>query len=109
MQFQFREIADRYRFISEVTDSIVVPWGKGKRLIERLNDVHRPLMRADYRRLQRYTVSVRDHERRILLAAGALTQLHDCWVLTQSHLYDNRLGLTLNRADGILPIEDTIV
>jgi CRISPR-associated endonuclease/helicase Cas3 len=108
MQFQFREIANRYRFITEVTDSIVVPWGKGKRLIERLNDAHRPLMRADYRRLQRYTVSVRDHERRILFAAGALTQMHDCWVLTQSHLYDKCLGLTLNRADGVLPVEDTI-
>jgi CRISPR-associated endonuclease/helicase Cas3 len=109
LHFQFREIADRYSFITEQTDSIVVPWGKGKRLIERLNDTNRPLMRADYRRLQRYTVSVRDHERRILLAAGALTQLHDCWVLTQSHLYDKCLGLTLSRADGVLPVEDTIV
>lgn len=108
MQFQFREIADRYRFITEVMDPVVVPWGNGKRLIQRLNDLHRPLTRADYRRLQRYTVSVREHERRILLAAGALTQLHDCWVLTQSHLYDKCLGLTLNRADGVLPVEDTI-
>ncbi len=109
MEFQFREIADRYRFITEVSDPIVVPWGNGKRLIKRLNDVHRPLTRADYRRLQRYTISVRDHEKRILLAAGALTQLHDCWVLTQSHLYDKCIGLTLNRADGVLPVEDTIV
>lgn len=109
LQFQFREIADRYRFISEATDSIVVPWGKGIQLIERLNDMHRPLLRVDYRRLQRYTVSVRDHERKILIEAGALTRLHDCWVLTQAHLYDNSLGLRLHRADGILPIEDTIV
>jgi CRISPR-associated endonuclease/helicase Cas3 len=109
LQFQFREISDRYRFISEVTDSVIVPWGKGKRLIERLNDTHRPLLRADFRRLQRYAVSVRDHERKILIEAGALTKLHDCWVLTQAHLYDNSLGLLLHRADGILPIEDTIV
>ncbi len=109
LQFQFREIAERYRFISEETEAIVVPWGKGKRLIERLHDVRRPLMRDDYRRLQRYTVSIRDQERRILQSAGAITRLHDIWVLSQPHLYDNRLGLTLNRADGVLPVEDTIV
>lgn len=108
MQFQFREIADRYSFINEVTNAIIVPWGNGKRWIKKLGDVHRPLTRAVYRRLQRYAVSVRDHEKKVLLAAGALTQLHDCWVLTQPHLYDRHIGLTLNRADGLLPVEDTI-
>jgi CRISPR-associated endonuclease/helicase Cas3 len=109
MQFQFREIADRYRFITEVTESIVVPWGKGKRLIERLGDANCPPTREDWRRLQRYTVSVRDHEIRTLLAVGALTQMHDSWVLTHSHLYDSELGLTPHLADGVLPVEDNIV
>lgn len=109
MQFQFREIADRYRFITEVTETIVVPWGKGKRLIKKLRNEHQPPTREDWRRLQRYTVSVRDHELRQLLAAGALSKLHDCWVLAQPHLYDEAMGLTPQLADGVLPIYDTIV
>jgi CRISPR-associated endonuclease/helicase Cas3 len=109
IQFQFRQIADRYRFIREMTESIIVPWGRGKRLIERLHNAHRPPTRDDWRRLQRYTVSVREHEQQMLLRAGALTQLHDCWVLCQPHLYDSDMGLTPQRADGVLPVEDTIV
>ncbi|MGB7323742.1 MAG: CRISPR-associated helicase Cas3' [Rubripirellula sp.] len=108
MQFRFREISDRYRFITEVTETIVVPWGKGKRLIKKLRNEFEPPTRDDWRRLQRYTVSVRDHELRQLLAAGALEKMHDCWVLAQPHLYDEAMGLTPQLADGVLPVDDLI-
>ncbi|WP_202907569.1 CRISPR-associated helicase Cas3' [Mariniblastus fucicola] len=110
MQFNFREIAQRYRFIKDDTETLLVGWDeKGDRLIEELAKSHPFLHRNTLRRLQRYSVQVRQYELGLLKAAGAIELVNDHWVLSQSHLYDDKLGLQLSRADGVLPVEDCII
>lgn len=108
MQFQFREIAERYRFIVDGSVPVLVPWGDGESAVLALEDPYRPPSRSDWRKIQRYTVSVRAHELRRLIEVGAIAKHHECWVLTQMHLYDNKMGLNLQKADGVLPVDDLI-
>ena len=101
MEFNFRQIAERYRFVREQTESIVVPWEDGKPLIELLDEPYAFLSRDQWRILQRYSVQVRDHELRQLKQVGAVQLKHERWVLTQAHLYDESVGLRVQRADGL--------
>lgn len=117
LKFNFRQVADRYRFIREETETILVSWSKksgaisnGARLIEQMiSDEFTPLNRSEWRILQRFTIQVRKHEFDQLQNCGALELHHDRWILTQQHLYDGSLGLQLGKADGILPVEDLIM
>jgi len=106
MEFQFRQIADRYRFIKEQTETLYVPWGKGERLIRRLTESDDPPDRSLLRRLQRYSINLRPQEMFQLDAAGAVLTFHGYATLTQPHLYDQKLGLTLLKADGVVPPGD---
>ena len=111
LEFNFREAAERYRFIRDITETVLVPWkDEGKDLIRQLHqsDV-RFLNRNFWRRLQRYGVQLRQHERLRLQRAGALELVHERWVLTQEHVYDKKMGLVFDRADGVLPVEGTII
>ena len=110
LQFNFREIADKYRFIREETQGVLIPWGEAaEKLIERLADPNAILDRQFWRRLQQYSVQVRDRELSRLQEANALESMHDRWVLIQPHLYNNKLGLVLSQADGVLPVESTVL
>ena len=110
MQFNFREIAQRYRFIKDETEAILVGWDdEGLLLIEELAKSHPFVHRNTLRRLQRYSVQVRQYELGVLKAAGAIELVKEHWVLSQLHLYDNKLGLRLSQADGLLPVEDCII
>jgi CRISPR-associated endonuclease/helicase Cas3 len=106
MEFQFRQIADRYRFIEEETEMLYVPWGQGDQLIHRLSKSDYPPDRTLRRRLQRYSINLRRHEMAQLDAAGAVLCFHGYATLTQQHLYDGKLGLTILKADGVVPPED---
>ncbi|MCM2373928.1 CRISPR-associated helicase Cas3' [Aporhodopirellula aestuarii] len=106
MEFQFRQIADRYRFIDEEAETLYVPWEKGKQLIRSLSESDYPPDRKLRRHLQRYSINLRRHELVQLDAAGALLSFHGYHTLTQRHLYDDKLGLMLLKADGIVPPED---
>lgn len=108
MRFNFRQMAERYQFIRDETESILVGWGKtGQSLIAQLDSAQDPT-RLLWRKLQRYSVQVRSHELLKLQEAGAIEPRHERWVLVQNHLYEDRLGLRLDKADGVLPIEDCI-
>ena len=112
LEFNFREVAAKYQFIREVTETILIPFDdESKRLIEKLEKTSeaRFLDREFWRKLQRYGVQVRQHELVRLQKAGAVELQHERWVLIQSHLYDEKLGLVFDRADGVLPVEDTII
>ena len=109
LQFNFRQVAERYRFIRDDSETLLVAYGStGEQIISELHKPAEHIHRNTWRRLQRYAVQVRQHEMQTLKAAGAVELFHERWVLTQSHLYDSGLGLTLNRADGVLPVEDCI-
>lgn len=106
MEFQFRQIADRYRFIEEEGEMLYVPWGQGDQLIRHLSESDYPPDRKLRRRLQRYSINLRRHEMTQLDAAGAVLSFHGYATLTQRHLYDGKLGLMLLKADGVVPPDD---
>jgi len=109
LEFNFRQVADRYKFIRDESETILVGWGDaGAKLLSRLehHDVH--IHRDVWRRLQRYGVQVRQHELAELQRVGAVEKMHERWVLVQQHLYDDELGLRFSKADGVLPVEDLI-
>ncbi len=98
--FQFREAADRYRLIRDKTFPVIVPYThRGHALIEELRNRHFPPNRDLARKLQRYTVSIREHELRKLDAAGALEICHEHYaVLTAPSAYHSELGLITDNA-----------
>ena len=112
LKFNFREVADRYRFIRDESASILIPYQTkrdqevGETLVDQLEDPYTPIDRMTWRRLQRYCVQVRQHEFAKLSAVGAVEKRHQRWVLIQPHLYDTKLGLRIEHADGVLPVED---
>ena len=54
--YPYETIAQRYRFFTEETVSVFVPWGRGKELLDLMEE---GMFSDDFRsRLQRYTVSV---------------------------------------------------
>ncbi|MFC1758904.1 CRISPR-associated helicase Cas3', partial [Planctomycetota bacterium] len=107
IEFNFRQIADRYRFIRDESETILVGWcDRGRQLIQRLEESDSHIGRDTWRRLQRYGVQVRQHELRELERCGAVTKMHERWVLVQQHLYDDEQGLLFDQADGVLPVED---
>jgi CRISPR-associated endonuclease/helicase Cas3 len=109
LQFNFRQVASRYRFIRDETQAVIIGYGEeGQQLLKKLNQPIEYIHRNTWRRLQRYTVQLRQHELSILKTAGALETVHERPVLTQEHLYDDSLGLKLSLADGLLPIDDCI-
>lgn len=114
LQFNFRQADRRYRFIRDETESVLVPWtgsdgsGDGEELLQQLETGY-GLGRDFWRKAQRYSISIRQHELRKLLEAGAIAQVNDHWVLIQRHLYDDQLGLQLAEADGVLPSDDLII
>ncbi len=110
IQFNFRQVAERYQFIRDATETILVGWNDiGKKLLRDLEDPHHFIDRNTWRKLQRYTVQLRHQEFAQLLSVAAVENRHERWVLVHAHLYDKNLGLCLSKADGVLPIEDTII
>ncbi len=101
MRFDFRDMAERYRLIRDVTEAVLVPWeSEGAQLIERLRAAYMPDRRL-LRKLQRYAVNLRPRELDRLKRAGAVEHLEEQqqWVLIQPDLYEKRLGLRLDKAD----------
>ena len=82
LKFNFRGAADRYRFIREVTETVLVPWDKKSRqLIDRLESSDEQFLnRQFWRQLQRYGVQVREHELQQLKKAGAVVLNNERWV-----------------------------
>ncbi len=110
LQFNFRQVASRYRFIRDETQAIIVGYGdEGQELLDKLRQPVKFVRRDTWRRLQRYTVQLRQHELSILNEAGAIETLHDRLVLAHNHLYDEAMGLKLSQSDGVLPVEDCII
>ena len=109
MEFNFREAAEKYRFIRDTTQTIIVPWGKGEELVNQMADPFAKLFRKFWRELQRFGIQVRDHEFVALQHAGAIELRHERWVLVHNHLYDSKQGLVFGCSDGNLPVDSMII
>jgi CRISPR-associated endonuclease/helicase Cas3 len=75
--FNFRTVAERFRFIDDATRPVVIPWGDtGKQICARLSGAYPP-SRHDVRRAQRYTVNVRERDWHALIGSGDVTLHHE--------------------------------
>ncbi len=95
---QFREAAKRFEMIPQKTYPLVIPWGKeGKTLCDELRDMNKFGIfpkRSHFRRAQRYTVQVYEHEWKQL--ADRIEALHDGAIYLLIHPendYDEEFGL----------------
>ena len=106
MEFNFRCVAERYKFIRDETESVLVGWDDiGKSLVNLLDAPNAMLDRKTWRKMQRYSIQLRQHELMRFEKAGAIQKRHERWVLVMDHLYDKQLGLMIEKVDGVLPID----
>lgn len=103
--FQFRDIAERYKFIKKDTVSVIIPYdSEAIKLLQAARHLMNPAVFA--RRLQRYTVSLYLNELNQLRSAGRLGEIEGTlYYLTSAeggmpaskedirHVYDEEWGL----------------
>jgi CRISPR-associated endonuclease/helicase Cas3 len=101
-KFNFRTAADKFRLIDEEGQTaVIVRYGESERLIAAL-DASRNMepheRRGILRRLQRYTVNIREQECRLLMASEDIKEIYDgCYVQQSDTLYHPQLGLLLSK------------
>lgn len=92
LNFNFPDVARRFKLIEEDTRPVVIPYDDAARtLIARLR--REGPSRALLRQLQPYSVSVRSYKFQALAEASALEAIGEGGVLLEEALYDLRLGL----------------
>jgi len=102
--FNYRTAAERFRFIEDEQQPVIVPWGdKGRRLVERLQ-APIPPDRDTRRALQRYIVQVPDRIRQRMLDNQDAQVRHEFFhVLVTDGLYHPETGLSLDGEGGLDP------
>jgi CRISPR-associated endonuclease/helicase Cas3 len=106
LSFPFRTIAEKFQFITDGMDSVIVPWSSEvARRIAGLRNAEIPPAGID-RYLQRYVVTVSPHIRERL----PIETLHDRFhILANMDLYDCKTGLNTNTDGAIWDVESLIV
>lgn len=91
----FRTAAEKFRLIPDATQPVIIPYGEqGKELVETLRAD--PFTSRDLRRkLQRFTVALRQRQWDDLRSQGLLDMVHDQFpVLIEMKYYDSDTGLS---------------
>ncbi|WP_020560769.1 CRISPR-associated helicase/endonuclease Cas3 [Thiofilum flexile] len=94
LKIQFRTAANRFRLIKEEGHAVLVPYGEGEKLIEQLKILGSS--RWLLRKLQRYTVTIREQDKNRLRNNGDIRELKELagvYELVTSGIYDSKLGL----------------
>lgn len=99
-KFNFRTAAEKFRLIDEEGQTaIIVRYGESPSLIAALEasqNLEPYQRRAILRKLQRYTVNIREHECKKLMASSDVRQLFPgVFVLTSDGLYRPDIGLVM--------------
>jgi CRISPR-associated endonuclease/helicase Cas3 len=97
LQFQYRTASDAFQFIEDLGKPVIIPYReKGREIVDQLRAFGptRDLLR----RLQRYTVSIYEHNYNAMI--GSDIELLDSGyaVLINTDCYDDRLGFRVDRA-----------
>lgn len=101
-EFNFRTAAEKFRLIDEEGQTaVIVRYGESDGLIATLEASHNlepHQRRGILRRLQRYTVNIREHECRKLLASGDIREIYPgIYVQHSDTLYHAQLGLLMSK------------
>ena len=95
----FRTVAERFRFIDDVSKTVYIPEGKGTELVRRLREGERS--RELFRKLGQYGVSIYDKHFKSLLACGKIEILDENnAILLDLSLYARTIGLKLSDNEG---------
>lgn len=100
-EFNFRTAAERFRLIKEEGQTaVIVRFGESPALIDSLaasRNLEPHQRRGILRKLQRYTVNIREYESRELVNSADIDEIFPgVFVQKTSGLYDMRLGLLIN-------------
>ena len=97
--FPFKEAAREFRFIEEENIGVVIPLEpKVEKLVQELRYSEFPW--AILRKLQPYSVSVRNNDFTTLATAGAVEMIHDeIPILRNMAAYDNKVGLCVDEGE----------
>ena len=98
LKAQFREIARDYRLIEDDQTPVIVPYSaKGSQLVAALKSMAHPPDWGFTRKLQPFTVGLRERQLRQLIENAAVTQYHEqFWIVENEKAYDEKLGLRLD-------------
>ncbi len=101
-EFNFRTAADKFRLIKEEGQTaVIVRYGESSKHIEALEasrNLEPRQCRAILRKLQRYTVNIRENECKKLMDSGDIKEIYDgCYVQQSDTLYHPQLGLLMSK------------
>ncbi|MBR4342072.1 MAG: CRISPR-associated helicase Cas3' [Lachnospiraceae bacterium] len=95
----FKKIADRFKMIDNDTETVYIPVGDGKELVERRK--YGELSKSLLRKLGQYGVNIyKDHLKK-MYETGDVEKVGDSeWVLSNIALYNEKMGLSFNAEVG---------
>ncbi len=101
-EFSFRTAANKFQLIKEEGQTaVIVHYGESHNLIAALEasqNMEPHQRRGVMRRLQRYTVNIREQECRKLMTSGDIREIFEgCHIQQTDTLYHSQLGLLLNK------------
>ncbi|GAB1232782.1 CRISPR-associated helicase Cas3' [Ferrigenium sp. UT4] len=101
-EFSFRTAGDKFRLIKEEGQTaVIVRYGESDGLIASLEASQNLVpyqRRGILRRLQRYTVNIREYECKKLMASGDIKEIYEGFYIQQSGtLYHPQLGLLMSK------------
>ncbi|MEW5904049.1 MAG: CRISPR-associated helicase Cas3' [Pseudomonadota bacterium] len=101
-EFSFRTAAEKFRLIKEEGQTaVIVRYGESGKLIaalEACQNMEPRERRGILRRLQRYTVNIREQECKKMMNSGDIKEIFEgCYVQQSDTLYHSQLGLLLNK------------
>jgi len=102
----FRKAANDFRMIDDSYKPVVVRFGRGSELIEKLE--RKGPERWLLRELQRFVVNLPDRQYRVMMNRGDIRESHGIGVQPHDGLYDSRLGL-LGEEETVLAPDQLII
>ena len=101
--FQFRELARRFKLMEDDNCSVIIPYHDEviSKLEELKQDFYIPT-KEDMRKMQKYTVNIRQYEYQEMLEKSRITQIADhVGILNEVREYKKDTGLEIYREMGI--------
>ena len=104
--FNFKDIADKFKLIEEDTYPIIIPYtknGQDKKVGELINSLrYSEYISSVIQALQGYTINVYKSEFDWLLGVDKLEHIRkDIFILKDMSIYDNKTGLRITKESGI--------
>ena len=92
----FKTAGELFEVFDQQQISVIVPWGKGKEIIEKLISSNKMITKELYDKIKPYTVSVFSYQLERLSECGAIISVSDGQLLIlNKEYYDNNTGIKI--------------